>query len=91
MAGWMDGLMDSVNDLLKAYSPVNRAGSPRGLSLNQILQKLDIQYKTCTCYKHKTYKHNPKVSPFGIALIKKRQIKLRHASTTTTDRFCLHR
>ena len=27
--------------LLKAYSPVNRTGSPQGFSLNQILQKLN--------------------------------------------------
>ena len=27
-------------------------------------------YKTCTLHKQKTYEHNPKVSPFGIALIK---------------------
>ena len=31
--------------------------------------------------KRKTYKHNPKVSPFGIALIKKWQIKLGDAIT----------
>ena len=29
-----------------------------------------IQYKTCTLHKRKTCKHNPKVSPFGIALVK---------------------
>ena len=28
-----------------------------------------------------SYKHNPKVSPFGISLIKKRQIKLEDAGT----------
>ena len=27
--------------LLKAYSPVNRSGSPQGFSLNQILHKLN--------------------------------------------------
>ena len=27
-------------------------------------------YKACTLHKHKIYKHNPKVSLFGIALIK---------------------
>ena len=32
-------------------------------------------------HKHKTYKHNPKGSPFGSALIKKRQIKLGDAGT----------
>ena len=31
--------------------------------------------------KRKTYKHNPKVSPFGIDLVKKRQIKLGDAGT----------
>ena len=44
--------------LLKAYSPANHTGSPQGF------------YKTCTLHRHKTYTHNPKVSPFGIALIK---------------------
>ena len=29
-----------------------------------------LQYKTCTLHKRKTYKHNPKGSPFGIALVK---------------------
>ena len=37
------------------YSPANRTGSPQGF------------YKTCTLHKHKSYKHNPKVSPFSIA------------------------
>ena len=36
-----------------------------------------IQYKTCTLYKRKTYKHNPKVSPFGIAVVKKMASKVR--------------
>ena len=36
-----------------------------------------IQYKTCTVYKRKTYKHNPKVSPFGIALVNKMANKVR--------------
>ena len=40
------------------YSPANRTVSPQDF------------YKTCTLHKHKTYKHNPKLSPFGIALIK---------------------
>ena len=40
------------------------------------------QYKTCTCYKHKTYKHNPKVSLFGIYCSRKKwQIKLGDAGT----------
>ena len=68
----------------------NRTGSPQGFSLVQTLHKLGlpgIQYKTCTLYKRKTYKHNPKVSPFGIALVKKWQIKLRDAGTI--DRFDL--
>ena len=29
-----------------------------------------IQYKTCTFYKCQTYKHNLKVSPFGVGLVK---------------------
>ena len=40
-----------------------------------------IQFKTFSFYKHKTYKHNPKVCPFGIALVKKWQIKLEAAGT----------
>ena len=73
---------------LYSYSPVNRTRSPQGFSLNQILQKLNsLQYKTCTFYKRKTYKLNLKVSPFGIAVIKKWQIKLRDAGTI--DRFSL--
>ena len=50
-------------------SPANRTGSPQGF------------YKACTFYKHKTYKNNPKVSPFGIALINKMAIKLGDAGT----------
>ena len=49
------------------YSLVNRTGSPQGFSLNQILQKLNtIQHM----HSLQTYQHNPKVSLFGIALIK---------------------
>ena len=51
------------------YSPVNRTGSPQGFSQVQISHKL-IQYKTCTLHERKTYKHNPKVSRFAIALVK---------------------
>ena len=46
---------------ITSYSPANRTGSPQVLVL--------VIYKTCTLHKHKPYKHNPKVSPFGIALI----------------------
>ena len=53
--------------LLKAYSPANRTGSPQGFCETRTL--------------HKIYKHNPKVSPFGIALIKKMAIKLGDAGT----------
>ena len=53
--------------------PVNRTGSPQGFSLNQILPS-EVEYNTniahFTNVKH-YYKHIPKVSPFGIALIKK--------------------
>ena len=45
------------------------------------------QYKSCTLYTGKTYKHNPKISPFGIALVTKWQIKLGDAGTI--DRFGL--
>ena len=37
------------------------------------------QYKTCTFYKRKRYKHNPKVSPFGAVALRK--IKLGDAGT----------
>ena len=50
--------------------PVNRTGSPQGFFTNSNLTEY-IQYKTCTFFKRKTYKHNPKVSPFAIALVKK--------------------
>ena len=57
------------------------AGSPQDFSLNQILHKFlfvlffQILHKlntieTCTGHKCKTYKHNPKVSSFGIAFVK---------------------
>ena len=32
--------------LLKAYSPVNRTGSPQDFSPNQILQKMNTNYNT---------------------------------------------
>ena len=56
--------------LLKAYtSPVNRTGLPQGFSLNLILHRsLIYNTKQAHFYKRTTYKHNPKVSPFGIAL-----------------------
>ena len=56
-------------DLLKAYSLVNRTGSPRGFHTLKY-RTSRIQYKTSTLHTRKTYKHNPKVSPFGIALVK---------------------
>ena len=81
--------------LFKAYSPINRTGPPQGFSLktNQILHKLNI-YKTCTFYKRKTYKHNPKVSPFDLALVKKKKKKkkkshMKLGDAGTTDRFGL--
>ena len=46
------------------------AQSPQGFSQVQISHTSWIQYKTCTLHKRKTYKHNPKGSPFGIALVK---------------------
>ena len=57
-------------DLLKAYRPVNRTGSPQGFSQVQISHKLNT-IQDYTLLKRKTYKHNPKVSPFGISLVKK--------------------
>ena len=53
----------SMHSMLMAYSPVNRTGSPQGFSQGQISHKLN------TIHKRKTYKHNFKVSPFGIALV----------------------
>ena len=56
--------------LLKAYSAVNRTGSPQGFS--QVLNLVQVEYSTkhARYIKGKAYKHNPKVSPFGIALVK---------------------
>ena len=74
--------------LLKAYSPVNHTGSPQGFSQVQIKHKLNTTQNmdTIYIYKRKIYKPNPKVSPFGIALVKKkRQIKL--GETGTIDHF----
>ena len=58
--------------LLKAYSPVNRTGSPQGCPQVQISHKLNTiqNMHILIIYKRKTYTHNPKVSPFGIALVK---------------------
>ena len=68
------------NDLfiyvLLAYSAVNRSRSPQGFSQIQISHTNWIEYKTCTLHTRKTYKHNPKGSPFGIALVNKWQIKI---------------
>ena len=50
-------------------SPVNRSGPPQASQV-QILHTSWIQYKTCTLHKRKTYKYNPKGSPFSIALVK---------------------
>ena len=79
---------------IQAYSPVNLTGSPQGFLLVQISH---IEYNTkyahynyiiiIYIYKSKTYKHNPKISPISIALVKKWQIKLEDAGTI--DRFCL--
>ena len=57
---------------LYSYSPINRTGSPQGFSQVQFSHRLNkIQ---CTKHAHytnvKQIKHNPKVSPFGIALVK---------------------
>ena len=58
---------------MKVCSPVDRTGSPQCFALNQILQKLKYNTKHAHFDKRKTYQHNPKVSPFGIALIKKKK------------------
>ena len=51
-------------------------------------QQQQQQQHAYTLFKRKTYKHNPKVSTFGIAIVKKkrRQIKL---GDVTIDRFYL--
>ena len=60
--------------LLKAYSPVNRTESPQGFFTSS--NSIQVEYNT-NMHKRKTYKQNPKVSPFGIALVKKKkEIKL---------------
>ena len=56
--------------LLKAlHSPVNRTGSPQGFSLHQIFTQVEYSTKHAHLTNCKTFKHNLKVSPFGIALI----------------------
>ena len=68
--------------LLTAYSPVSRTGSPQVFSQVQILHKLNtIQNMHVTCINVKHTNINLKVSPFGIALAKKQQIKLGDAGT----------
>ena len=47
---------------------------------NKHLFRPRIQYKTCTLYKH-----NPKVSPFGITLVNKWQINLGDTGTMTVS------
>ena len=42
----------------------------QGFSLDQISLKLNTKQNMHIIYKRKTYKHNAKVSPFGIALVK---------------------
>ena len=60
--------------LLEAFSPVNRTGSPQGFSnLTQV--ELPGKHAHYTNVKHK---HNPKVSPFGIALVKMARLKNTH-------------
>ena len=80
--------IDKLRDLF-IFIEVNRTGSPQGFSQVQISHKLNtIHTKHCTLHKRKIYKYNPKVSPFGIALVKKkRQNKL--ADAGTIDRFGL--
>ena len=46
-----------------------------------------MEFETQNMHILQTLKHNPKVSPFGIALAKKLQIKLENAGTI--DRFSL--
>ena len=64
-------------DLLKAYtsySPVSPQGHPRAFQFHKFkshTSRIQITIQNMhIMYKRKTYKHNPKVSPFGIALVK---------------------
>ena len=75
---------------LKAYSPVTEPHRvTSGLKQVQISHiEYSTKYAQYSLYKSKTYKQNPKFSPFGIAVVKKkRQIKLGDAGTI--DRFGL--
>ena len=75
--------------LLKAHSIINCTGSSSGLFTSSNLTQVEYNTKHAhyNIYKRKTYKRNPKVSPFGIALVKKWPIKLGDAGTI--DRFSL--
>ena len=79
---------------MKAYSyiPANSTGSfiegvyPR--QPHRVTSGLFfIFYKTCTL--HKTYKHNPKVNPFGIALLIKIKRHIQLGDAGTIDHFGL--
>ena len=78
---------------LTAYSPVNRTGSPQGLftstNLTQDEHKAKHAHYNYTHVKH-IYQHNPKVTPFGIALVKIKKIKeIKLGYAGTIDRFGL--
>ena len=68
---------------MKAYSPVKRTVTS-GLSSVQISHKLNTIQNTNMIFNRKTYKHNPKVTPFGIAVVKNGPKKL---DAGTIDRF----
>ena len=71
---------DYSDNWLKVYSPVNRTGSPQGFSQIKISHKLNTIQNVHVIYKRK-YQHIPKVSTFGIVLVKIWQIKLGDAGT----------
>ena len=67
----------SVWDYLFIYSRLIYSPQSTGKAWVRAFHKFNyrtswIPCKTCTLHKRKTYKHNPKVSPFGIALVKKK-------------------
>ena len=67
---------------MKAYSPVNRTGSPSsGLFTKSNLTQVEYNTKHAHFYNHKTYKHNTIVTPFRIAFVKKMANKLGDAGT----------
>ena len=68
-ANAIDSFNDGENNYLFIETPVNFSGSPQGFLQVRISHKLNAIQNMHIIYKRKTYKHNRKVSPFGIALV----------------------